>query len=117
MKKVAVGVALFFLLVQASHASRVLNGDEIKALITNKTVLVSTGSKQWHQHFAADGSSARDNGETSTWSVEGDKHCNTASVKFPCAPIRDNGDGSYARIKDNGDVIVTWTKIVDGKDF
>ena len=117
MKKVAVGFALFFLLAQASHAAKVLSGDEIRALITHKTVAVSAGSKQWRQYFAADGSSARDNGQNSTWSVEGDKHCNTAAAAFPCAPIRDNGDGTYARLKPDGDPSVTWSKIVDGKDF
>jgi hypothetical protein len=117
MKKIAVGFALFFLLAQASHAAKVLSGDEIKALITDKTVSVSAGSKQWRQYFAADGSSARDNGKNSTWSVEGDKHCNTAAADFPCAPVRDNGDETYSRIKDNGEAIVTWSKIVGGKDF
>jgi hypothetical protein len=116
MKKVAVGFALFFLLAQASHAGKVLSGDEIKALITHKTVSVSAGSNQWRQYFAADGTSLRDNGENSTWYVERDKHCNTAA-QLLCAAIRDNGDGTYARLKANGDPAVIWTSIVDGKDF
>jgi hypothetical protein len=111
------GFALFFSLAHASHAAKVLSGDEVRALITNKTVTVTANSGQWRQYFAADGSSARDNGKMSTWSVEGDKHCNTAAASFPCASIRDNGDGTYARIKDNSDAIVTWSKIVDGKGF
>ena len=111
------GFALLFSFAQASHAEKLLNGDEIKALISGKTVDVSLSSNsQWRQYFAADGSSDRDNGEKSTWSVEGDKHCNTAS-SLRCAAIRDNGDGTYARLKANGSPAVTWTKFVDGKDF
>lgn len=117
MKKVAVGFALLFLLAQVSHAGKVLSGGEIRALVANKTITVVLGSSnQWRQYFAADGSSNRDNGENSTWYIEHDKHCNTAA-KLLCAAIQDNGDGSYARLKPNGDPAVTWTKIVDGKDF
>ena len=94
-----------------------LSGDEIKALLTGKTIYVTpNGSTQWRQYFAADGTSARDNGEISDWTVEGDKHCNTVATTR-CAAIRDNGDGTYARLKPNGSTLVTWTKIVNGKDF
>lgn len=120
MKRIAMafaGCVLFFSLAHASHAAKVLSGDEIKALITHKTVLVvKTSSSQWRQYFAADGTSNRDNGEKSTWYIENDKHCNTATPLL-CAAIRDNGDGTYSRLQSNGDVAVTWTKIVDGKDF
>lgn len=121
MKKIAfafAGFALLFSLSQASHADKMLSGDEIKALVTNKTIsVIYSSSNQWRQYFAADGSSIRDNGETSTWNIDGDNHCNSASAKFPCAPIRDNGDGTYSRLKSDGSPIVTWTKFVEGKDF
>lgn len=121
MKKFAVafaGFSLLFSLSQPSHAEKTLSGDEIKALVTNKTSdVVTVDGKSFRQYFAADGSSVRNNGMSSTWYVEGNKHCNTAAVNNPCATIRDNGDGTYARVLDNGGVIVTWTKIVDGKDF
>lgn len=120
MKKLATTLAVFSLLLPVSqicHAGKMLSGDEIKALITGKTVYVSLNSNtQWRQYFSADGSSARDNGETSDWSVEDGKHCNTAA-NLRCAAIRDNGDGTYARLKPNGSPAVTWTKIVNGKDF
>lgn len=120
MKKqtiVIAGFAMMFSLVQTSHAEKMLSGDEIKALVTGKTVDVSlSSSSQWRQYFAADGSSARDNGEVSDWSVEGDKHCNSVAA-LRCAAIRDNGDGTYARLKPDGSPAVTWTKITDGKDF
>ena len=112
------GFTLMFTLSQASQAEKMLSGDEIKALVSNKTVtVIYSSSNQWRQYFAADGSSIRENGETSTWNTEGDNHCNTASAKFPCAPVRDNGDGTYSRLKSDGSPIVTWTKFVDGKDF
>ncbi|MDP3421416.1 MAG: hypothetical protein Q8S10_10860 [Thiobacillus sp.] len=117
MKKIAVGFALSFLLAQASHAGKVLSGDEIKALVANKTItVVLSSSNQWRQYFSADGSSKRDNGENSTWYVENDKHCNTAA-KLLCAAVQENGDGTYSRLKPDGGPAVTWTKIVDGKDF
>ncbi len=120
MNKIATTFAMSFLLFsfsQVSHAEKMLSGDEIKVLLNGKTAYVTLDSStQWRQYFAADGSSSRDNGETSDWSVEGDKHCNTAA-KLRCAPVRDNGDGTYARLKPNGSPAVTWTRIVDGKDF
>lgn len=116
MKRFALA-GFMLLFAQTSLADKMLSGDEIKALISNKTVSVSAPSADWQQYFAADGSSVRDNGQNSSWYIEDNKHCNTASAKFLCAPIRDNGDGTYARIKDNGDVIVSWSKIVDGKKF
>jgi len=120
MKKHATAFAaltLLFSFSQPSHADKTLTGDEIKALVSGKTVYVSSSSStQWRQFFAADGSSDRDNGEKSDWYVENDKHCNTASSLL-CASIRDNGDGTYARLKPNGSPAVTWAKIVDGKDF
>ena len=122
MKKIAVavaGFAMLFTLAQASHAEKMLSGDDIKALITNKTIDVSlpNGSKKWRQYYAADGSSARDNGQKSEWNIDGDKHCNTAATDYPCVGIRDNGDGTYSRVKDNGGAVVNWTKFVEGKDF
>lgn len=109
--------SLLFSISQVCHAEKTLSGDEIKTLLTGKTVYVTVNSStQWRQYFAADGGSARDNGETSDWTVEGDKHCNTASATR-CAAIRDNGDGTYARLKPNGSPLVIWTKLVNGKDF
>lgn len=110
-------VSALLAISQPCHAEKLLGGDEIKALITGKTVYASMGGNgEWRQFFAPDGTSARDTGETSDWSVEGDKHCNSG-VNLRCAAIRDNGDGTYARLKPNGSPAVTWTKIVNGKDF
>ena len=98
---------------------RVLSGDELRALITDKTVQVTRAKDgaQWKVYFGADGKSlSSDTGEGS-WEVNGSgEHCNSG-VRLKCAKVADNGDGSYARLKPNGDVAVTWTTIVDGKDL
>ncbi len=102
-----------------AHAGSVLSGDEIKALITNKTIQVTViaNGSQWRQFYADDGSSLRHpSGEKSTWSVENGKHCNS-SAQLLCAAIKKNDDGTYSRLKENGDPAVTWTNIVDGKQF
>jgi len=103
------------------HAGRILSGDEVKALITDKTVYVTRESDgaQWKAYFFADGSAYLDvnNMEKVPWYIdEKGRHCNTG-VPLVCAPIQDNGDGTYSRLKPNGDVAVTWTKIVGGKEF
>jgi hypothetical protein len=118
--KIATASACFVLLFsisQAGHAEKMLSGNEIKALVSGKTVHVTKGSStKWRIYHAPNGSAEVDNGETSDWSVEGDKHCNSGAP-LRCASIRDNGDGTYARLKPNGSPGVVWTKIVDGKDF
>lgn len=100
-----------------SYAGKILSGDEIKELITDKTVFVTLNSStQWRQYHAANGESYRDNGNISDWYVEDNMHCNTAA-RLVCAEIRDNEDGTYARLKNNGETAVIWNKIIDGKDF
>lgn len=112
----SVAVVSWVVLSAPALAGKVLSGDEIKALVTGKTVTVEAPGGGWKQYFAPDGSSERDNGENSTWSIEGDKHCNTAA-KLRCAPVEANGDGTYARLKPDGRPAVSWTKFVDGKNF
>lgn len=106
--------------VTPAQAGKTLSGDEVKALISGKTVHVTNNAtgKKWKSHFAADGSASLSNStDVQTWHVD-DKgqHCNSG-VPLVCAPIVDNGDGTYSRMKPNGTVAVTWTRIVNGKDF
>jgi hypothetical protein len=103
------------------RAERILSGDEVKELITDKTVYVTRhrDGKQWKAYFFADGSAFLDvkDMKKDTWHIDKKgRHCNTG-VRLVCAPIQDNGDGTYSRLKPNGKKAVTWTKIVDGKDF
>jgi len=112
------GSLLVFSQVQAVYADKVLSGDELKALLTNKTVSVAVVGKsvKWRQYFGPDGKSNRDNGEESEWYVKDNKHCNSAA-NLLCASVRDNGDGSYSRLKPDGKPAVNWTNIVEGKKF
>lgn len=112
----SLAIASLWALSTPGMAGKLLSGDEIKALVSGKTVTVSAPKGGWKQYFAPDGSSDRDDGEKSTWSVEGDKHCNSAA-SLKCAQIQDNGDGTYARLKPNGSPAVTWTGFADGKQF
>lgn len=108
------------LLAPAAHAGKILSGDEVKSLITGKTISVTHGASgaKWKAYFAADGSAALDNSANQeSWHIDDKgRHCNTG-VPLVCAPISDNGDGTYSRLKQNGDVAVIWTKIEDGKTF
>lgn len=102
------------------QAGKTLSGDEIKALISGKTVYVTLNANgaKWKSYFAADGSALLSNSsDKQEWRIdENGRHCNTG-VPLACAPIVDNGDGTFSRVKPDGSVAVTWTKIVDGKDF
>ena len=119
---VLLAAALSLLLLATSgHAAKTLSGDEVKALITDKTVSVKRvkDGAQWKAYFGADGTSVTSgavSGE-STWHVDGDgRHCNEG-VKLKCAAVVDNGDRTYARVKPNGSPAVMWTEIVDGKNL
>ena len=108
-------------LAAPGFAGQTLTGDQVKALITDKTVTVERvkDGATWKVYFAADGtsSSAGDVSGDSKWYVDGDgRHCNEG-VKLKCAPVVDNGDGTYARLKPNGSPAVVWTEIVDGKNL
>ena len=113
----SIGVVAMLALAPASYAEKMLTGDEIKALISNKTVSVThKNGTQWRTYFAPDGKSVRNNGDSSEWSVEDNKHC-SSTAKLRCGAIRDNGNGTYSRLKPDGVQVVLWEKIVDGKDF
>lgn len=115
------GFALgFALLANPAFAQKMLDGDEVKKLIAGKTVHIThaKSGKQWRSYFAEDGKAFLDNsGQEESWEIDDKgRHCNTG-VPLMCAKIRDNGDGTYSRMKPNGEAAVTWTKIEDGKKF
>ena len=119
---VLVAVVMSLMLFTLSgHAAKTLSGDEVKALITDKTVNVTRvkDGAQWKAYFGADGTSITSgavSGE-STWHVDGEgRHCNEG-VKLKCAAVVDKGDGTYARVKPDGSPAVLWTEIVDGKNL
>lgn len=116
----SIALASAFVLGGATSAlaSKTLSADDVKKLITDKTVHVTRkhDGKQWKIYFAADGKGYETAGDVAgTWEVkDSGEHCVTwAPLK--CAKVADLGNGTYARLKGNGDVAVTWTKIEDGK--
>jgi len=115
--------ALFLVLATtatAVQAGKTLSGDEIRTLISGKTVYVTQygNGSRWRAYFSADGSaSLSDSFKQEAWHIdEQGQHC-TTGFPLPCAPIQDNGDGTYYRSKSDGSIASVWTKIVDGKDF
>ena len=115
------GLPLLCVLAVTSGASfadqKIVDADTIKALITGKTVSVTheRSGNEWKMYFSPEGKSIRDNGDEADWRINSEgQHCNTG-VPLECAKVADLGNGTYARIKPNGDIAVIWTKIEDGK--
>ena len=98
---VVAAVALYVVALPA-QSEEALSGEELKELISDKTLHVTNPKKgdSWH---------ISDKGE----------HCNdlAKNPKFKCAKVYDKGNGTYERVSDDGSMKVIWTKIVDGKDF
>ncbi len=99
-------------------ANKTLSADEVKKLITGKTVHVTRkhDGKQWKLYFAPDGKGYQTaDSAAGTWEIKDNgEHC-ASWATLKCAKIADLGNSQYARLKPNGDVAVTWTKIEDGK--
>jgi len=108
-----------------AHAGKIVSPDGIKALVTGKTVHAKHEKKgfTFSVYFNADGSAIRkwknDKIQEGKWFFDGGLHCINVGGGDKCASIEDNGDGTYKRLKGgNSDKhLITWTKIVDGKDL
>ncbi len=105
-----------------ASSDQTLTGDQIKALISGKTLYVSNPKKgdSWKMYHGADGKSVDTRGGEGGWSIsDKGEHCNDLAKApgFKCAKVVDKGDGTYERVSDDGKLKVVWTKIVDGKDF
>lgn len=104
-------------------AGEALSADQIKALISGKTVYAKHLKKgfDFKVYFDADGKTAiRDDGGNpveTTYSFDGDKHCLEWKGKNRCAQIVDNGDGTYSRLNKSGKAFIIWNRFVDGKDL
>lgn len=107
------------------HAGKVLSADEVKALVSGKTVHAKHEKKGFNfsVYFNADGSVVRkwknDTLQDGKWFFKDNLHCINVGGSDKCGSIEDNGDGTYSRLK-NGDSnkrFITWTKIVDGKNL
>ncbi|TNF92531.1 MAG: hypothetical protein EP297_13235 [Gammaproteobacteria bacterium] len=119
-------ITTFILMIGISfqaNAGNVLSADEIKALITGKTVHAKHEKKgfTFSAYFAEDGSAIRKwkGGELQDgkYSFKDNMHCINVGGGDKCATIEDNGDGTYKRLKGGKKHFITWQRIVDGKDL
>jgi hypothetical protein len=106
-----------------ANAGNPLSAEEIKTLITGKTVHAKHEKKgfTFSVYFAEDGSAIRkwknDELQNGKYTFKDNMHCINVGDGDKCATIEDNGDGSYKRLKNGKKHMITWTKVVDGKDF
>lgn len=121
MKRTLVFASLI-LISAGAHAAETLSADAVKKLLTGKTAdalgAVSGGTPK--TYFAPDGKLYRainNKRLEGTWYVEADgTHC-IQGMPGGCAKIVRNEDGTYDRIKENGEIYSKYLEIVDGKDF
>ena len=110
------------LFATAAHADSMLNADQVKKLVTGKTMHAThiKGFK-FKVYFDTDNKTAfrAQKGSTTktTYTMKGNKHCIFWKGEDRCAGIRDNKDGTYSRINPRGKAVVTWTKATDGKNL
>ena len=116
------GIASLVFVTTPVLADDFLDADAIKALISGKTITAEhKRGFTFKVYFDADGETAirqQDGDETeTTYKFKGNRHCIFWKGRDRCANIRDNGDGTYARVNRSGKVPVTWVEITDGKDL
>ena len=125
IKSILVTVLFMLGVSMQAQAGKVLSPDELKALITGKTVHAKHEKKGFNfsVYFNADGSAVRkwkgDKIQEGKWFFKDNLHCINVGGGDKCATMEDNGDGTYKRLKggDSSKHFISWTKIVDGKDF
>ena len=109
---VCCGSALAGEMLDAAAVVKLISGNTVHVLRSDGTVLKN--------HFAPDGKVIRyENGQTSegTWLVKDDgTHC-VEGIAGGCARIMKNSDGSYDRVQPWSKTAITWTAVVNGKDF
>lgn len=119
LQKLGLGLGLVgALLATSAVAARTLSAAELKALISDKTVLVTRlkDGAQWRVYFGPDGKQITKgdrNSEGDWWIAEDGKHCNAEGM-LKCASIVDNGDGTYSRMKEDGQPLVSWSEFSSG---
>ena len=100
------------------YAAETLDAEAVKKLITGNTVVAKGGAQK--NYFAPDGKTYRQVGGKiveGTWRVEADGSQCVEGMPGGCAKIARNDDGTYSRLTPEGEVILKWTAVVDGKDF
>jgi hypothetical protein len=107
-----------------ASAGETLTGDQIRALITDKTIQAEHLGKgfTFEVYFDPDGKTATRTHKgakvTTAYSIDGDEHCLLWNGANRCATIMDNGDGTYSRINTSGryrgKAVVKWIRFEDG---
>lgn len=121
-------VACCAMLAPAVHAGTMLNGDQIRALVSGNTTFGKHEIKNGMHGYSynrADGTyvgwNSKRGATSGKWWVEGDRMCRHRDGGKPfCQSVGDNGDGTYNRYEKlknvmRGDVhVFTWTKVEPG---
>jgi hypothetical protein len=101
-------------------AGDTMSAEQLKALLVGSTVDAEHLKKgfTFKVYFDASGKAYRTDGgdivET-TYKIDNDgKHCLYWKGKDRCATVKDNGDGTYFRMKD-GKKSIKWSNIQKGK--
>ena len=124
MKKKLLSLALTVtlpLVATTANAESMLNADQVKKLVTGKTIQAKHNIKgfKFSVYFDKDNKTAfrkqKGNTTKTSYMFKGNKHCIHWNGQNHCANIRANKDGTWSRINPNGKAIVTWSNISDGK--
>ncbi len=103
-------------------AGQFLTGEKLKSTIIGKTFYAKHLKKgfEFKVYFDVDGQTAyrttNSGVSKTTYKFDGETHCIYWKGVDRCAKILDNGDGSYIRVS-NGVHMVSWFKVVQGKDL
>jgi len=126
--KIAILIVIAMTTSTTVYAGKVLTGDEIRELFSNKTCDIETvkndrqDKKYLQAYTAADGLRLvnvpwKNKTSESKWWVDGDKYCVNHPRKGDyCREIIDAGNGVYQAL-DNGRQIRTFTNFRDGNQL
>lgn len=109
------------LIATNANAESMLNAEQVKELVTGKTIQAKHNIKgfKFSVYFDKDNKTAfrKQKGSTTktSYMIKGNKHCLQWKGQNHCANIRDNKDGTWSRINPKGKAIITWSNITDGK--
>ena len=121
MKQGILALTALIVCCGSALAGETLDAAAVVKLITGNTVhVLRSDGTTIKNYFSTDGKVIRyENGNTSegTWQVKDDgTHC-VEGIAGGCARIMKNGDGSYDRVQPWSKAAITWTAVVNGKDF
>ncbi|MFV2061222.1 MAG: hypothetical protein ACC653_11115 [Gammaproteobacteria bacterium] len=122
IKIIVLYLTVSILSIGIAQAEQYLSADKLKSAIIGKTFYAEHLKKgfKFKVYFDVDGSTAyrttSDGISKTSYKFDGDKHCILWKDVDRCAKILDKGDGTYIRVK-NGNHIMSWYKVVQGRDL